>query len=208
MIPLNLRHCNIFLKIETQKSSEEWIAYYYESVKKKDVIQAECNYCHCHGNCIRYGSYSRNYVLCPDELISHHGNQIRIQRIFCKHCGHTHALLPEEIIPYMQFNVVFVFLVLFLYYARPNGDKVSSICKDASITATQLYRWVKRFERQKDIFLGVVKSDRFSGVTAIKWLQSLSDYGRDFCGRYIVLTEKMPMQTHRNPPNTYRPVFQ
>lgn len=48
------------------------------------------------GLCIRYGFYTRS-IKTPEGLVS-----LRIQRVFCKHCKHTHALLPSSIIPYSR----------------------------------------------------------------------------------------------------------
>ena len=172
-----------------------------------DLFQMECNHCHCHGDCIRYGSYRRSYLLHTEDLSSGSGSGVRIQRVLCKRCGHTHALLPEEIIPYAQFSMIFVLAVLFLYYARPNGESVATICTIMGIAPPQLYRWKIRFEKQKDIFLGVIKSALYPGLKAVEKLRGFADYGKEFCSLFLTKTEKMPMQTHRNAPNTRRPVM-
>jgi hypothetical protein len=75
------------------------------------------------------------------------------------------------------------------------------------ITASQIYRWKKRFEKQKDRYLGVLKSAEHSVHDVLILLGKLKDYGNDFAEKYVSLTEKMPMQQHANPPNMCRPVF-
>lgn len=48
------------------------------------------------GHCIRYGFYTRS-IKTPEGLVP-----LRIQRVLCKHCNHTHALLLSSIIPYSR----------------------------------------------------------------------------------------------------------
>lgn len=60
----------------------------------------ECPHCNSN-NLIKWGSYQRNvYFIGNNEIIF---DIIKIQRVKCKKCGHTHALLPKPIIPYKQY---------------------------------------------------------------------------------------------------------
>jgi len=62
----------------------------------------ECPNCHSHDIC-RWGFYYRNVVFFSDESkSSFEFDVIKIQRVRCKSCGKTHALLPIGIIPYRQ----------------------------------------------------------------------------------------------------------
>ena len=115
------------------------------------------------------------------------------------------AIRENQIVPYLQYSVVFIYLVLFQYYFT--AETVESICMVLKITAPQIYRWKKHFEKQKDRYLGVLKSAEHSAHDVLIWLGKLKDYGNDFAVKYVSLTEKMPMQQHANPPNTCRPVF-
>lgn len=203
MIPVNLHHCNIFSGTFLQNTVEK-IEMYTQFITSLNVFGLECNYCHRKGSCIRHGYYERSYLLKAEDLMGE-GTRIRILRVKCKHCGRTHAILPEEIAPYLPFSTAFIFPVLYQFYEKKKT--VGKICKEFQITAPQLYRWKERFERQKDQFLGVLESDRYNGRDALTWLSQLRDYGKEYAGKYLSLTEKMPMQQHANPPNTRRPVF-
>ena len=141
------------------------------------------------------------------------GTRIRILRVRCKHCGRTHAILPEEIVPYLRFTATFIGSALNRYYTRmrcnecTRKESVETICLDLEIEGPQLYRWKKRFEEQKDRYLGVLESARYSIGRTMDWLMNLRDYVVEFAGKYLRKTEKIPMQSHANPTNTRQPVF-
>ncbi|MCM1197229.1 MAG: DUF6431 domain-containing protein [Roseburia sp.] len=60
----------------------------------------ECPYCKS-SNLIRWGKYIRNCYYIDDNNVIF--DILKIQRVKCKDCNHTHALLPSFIIPYKQF---------------------------------------------------------------------------------------------------------
>ena len=182
----------------------DMIRLYVQFTTSLNTFRLECNCCHWKGSCIRHGYYERSYLLTAGDLVGE-GTKIRILRVKCKHCGRTHAILPEEIAPYLPFSTVFIFPVLRLYYEKK--ETVESICSRFQIAIPQLYRWKNRFEKQKDQFLGALESAKHDGKEALTWLSKIQDYGAEFAGRYLSVTEKMPMQQHANPPNTRQPVF-
>lgn len=51
------------------------------------------------GDLIWYGGYERN-VAQPYEVI-----RLRIARVYCKSCRHTHAIMPSSIVPYSRFPI-------------------------------------------------------------------------------------------------------
>ncbi len=202
MIPVNLHHCNSFFGNLSGKSSDN-INRYNAFVKNLDVFKLECNFCHRHGECIRHGYYQRGYLLDGGEHGS--GKRIRILRVRCKGCGHTHAILPEEIVPYLKFTIPFIYSVLCQYYEKKRT--IEAICNDNWIGRSQLYGWRDRFEAQKDQYMGILESCRHSAVDALAWLRGAADYVLDFAKKFLWKTGMMPMQVHANPPNTCRPVF-
>lgn len=48
---------------------------------------------------IGYGYYTRSFITASTTV------QLDIQRVFCKHCHSTHALLPTFLVPYSRFPV-------------------------------------------------------------------------------------------------------
>lgn len=175
---------------------------YAQYIAGLEPMQIECNNCHRRGCCIRHGYYERSYLLGPDDSGD---DRIRILRVLCKDCHVTHALLPEEIVPYRQYSIVFIFLALYLYYME--GITTTDLCKRLGITPQLLYRWIHLFEAQKERFLGATLSMRYSCKQAIQWLVRRMRYGGGIARIHLKRTEKMPMQWHRNPPNTHHPVM-
>lgn len=60
-----------------------------------ELFQLSCT-CGRSGCLVWYGSYTRNVRL-ADRVIS-----LRVSRVFCNACGHSHALLLSSIVPYSQ----------------------------------------------------------------------------------------------------------
>lgn len=52
--------------------------------------------CGCSGSFIRYGSYRRHVKADGIKF------PLQIQRVLCRNCGRSHALLPSALVPYSQ----------------------------------------------------------------------------------------------------------
>lgn len=179
---------------------------YDDYIESLDPFQVLCNNCKCRGDCIRYGRYDRGYLISPEDGATN--ERIFIQRMLCKACGVTHAILPEEIVPYAQYSIIFMFLVLYQYFLRPETHRtVQEICEEFRIVPPLLYRWIRAFKKDKDKYLGILESDKYTELEALSWLKDLPNYAQGFAASFLEKTERMPMQTHRNPPNTRRPVL-
>lgn len=60
-----------------------------------NIFSLECS-CHHKGQFIKYGFYYR-FVKTPHGVL-----KLKIQRLKCKHCNHTHSILLSSLIPYSQ----------------------------------------------------------------------------------------------------------
>jgi transposase len=74
-------------------------------------------------------------------LISFENNQLKIEeinitRIICSSCKHTHAVLPEIIIPYSSYSLLFVLSVLKDYFSEMS---ITNICEKYQISPSTLY---------------------------------------------------------------------
>lgn len=69
----------------------------------------KCPYCHS-TNLIKYGTYDRNVIYEEDEEIK--SDIIKIQRFMCKSCNTTHAILPDFLVPYKQYSIDLLLIIL------------------------------------------------------------------------------------------------
>lgn len=76
------------------------IQFYLNTV---NFCHIECPNCGSH-DLIRWGYYERNAIFFSDSGMIVESKLLKIQRVRCKSCDKTHALLPFGIIPYKQFT--------------------------------------------------------------------------------------------------------
>lgn len=77
-----------------------------------DLLSLHCPICGAVGLFILYGHYKRFVV--TDDISTDCRIVIPIQRIQCKQCKSTHALLPTNFIPYSQFTYLLVYYIVML----------------------------------------------------------------------------------------------
>lgn len=63
-----------------------------------DVYPNKCPSCGAKYKLVKYGSYHRNISCIIDDTIENYF--VSVHRIICTSCNHTHALLPNFIVPY------------------------------------------------------------------------------------------------------------
>lgn len=71
---------------------------YNKFLKDINIYELPCS-CDIKGHFIKYGHYNRNIKIAGKSIT------LRIQRLLCKSCGKTHALLPKDLVPYSQISV-------------------------------------------------------------------------------------------------------
>lgn len=176
---------------------------YSEYCKNINMKSVECNYCH-RKNCHKHGYYDRYYLISPDDLISE-DNTITILRIKCNDCGHTHAILPEEIIPYQQYSLIFVYTALEMHYVR--NISIREVCQRMNINQRTFFKWAKTFMEQLKKHLGVINTLNFSIKSFLIKLKNISSYVKDFGSYFLKKTDRIFMQVHKNPPNYHIPRY-
>jgi len=153
-----------------------------------------CPSCGSTGNCKAYATYQRSMI----DII--HGKpvyqELCITRIICGSCGHTHAILPDTIIPYSQYGIFFILRVLGEYFAHVKT--VDALCEAYSITASMLYRWRDLFLKNRSVWLSVLELSEQSSRDFIRFL-CLKDSFSDFSTGFFRLTGFSFLQSHANP---------
>ena len=95
-------------------------------------------------------------------------DEIDISRMICSSCKHTHAILPEIIIPYSSYSLPFVLQVLRDYYLL--HLTVHALCNKYQIAPSTLYAWKRLFLIHKTLWLGILQNIY---QTAIAFLSSM-----------------------------------
>lgn len=158
-------------------------------------VSEACPVCGSKGSCTFHASYVRNIIDFAGGRTVY--SQVTVTRLICRSCGHTHAILPDFIIPYSTYGLFFLLRVLAEYFARLST--VQKLCERFSITPSMLYRWRDLFLSHKDAWLGVLASSEKSPLPFLKELSSMAGYSSDFSCRFVLLTAHSFLQSHRNP---------
>ena len=96
--------------------------------------------------------------------------RLKIARYKCSSCGHTHAILPESIIPYQSYSFLFIIAVMRDYYTRILT--VVNICDKYNISTSTLYSWKELFLRHKKLWLGLLED---AYTSSLDFLDSFYD---------------------------------
>lgn len=85
----------IMITVETENYNHISQDFYNNTINSLDLALIPCT-CGHSGCLIRHGVYKRRIQL-TDAVIT-----LSVIRVYCKECGHTHALLISSMVPYSQ----------------------------------------------------------------------------------------------------------
>lgn len=132
------------------------------------VDKATCPHCGAKYNCTFFSSYSRNMITFKKGSNTCHN--ISITRVYCNSCKHTHAILPDNLIPYGSYSLSFILTVLRAYFL---GTKtVAELCDYFQISVSTLYGWKHLFNEQKLVWLGILDD---AITSPIKFIDDISN---------------------------------
>ena len=160
-----------------------------------------CPCCGAKGACRIHAYYGRSLVDFLGGAPVRHS--LCVLRLICT-CGHTHAILPDFIIPYSGYGLFFILRVLAEYFLRPFS--VELLCERFSINQKQLYRWLKLFKTQKEEWLGLLSSMEISNPAFLKGLLREPRYS-DFASAFVRRFALSFLQAHKNPAPYCQQVF-
>ena len=160
MIRLFAGLCKSLLK----KISEE--AVFQKATDEYSHHGKKCPSCGAAGQLAAHGQYSRDLTSFSEGTIT--DSRASPKRVRCESCKATHAILPDIIIPYCRYSLVFILAVLIAYYER--GDTVVKICERYLISVSTLYEWKKRMLSHKELMLGVLISQKTPALAFISGL--------------------------------------
>ena len=152
-----IRVFSIFCKLDFTKLSAKdlFLAAMQDfSPEKLSSLDIPCPFCGAkHPEWSYHDSYGR--YLISFEMGTSVTYDIDISRIICSSCNHTHAILPEIIIPYSSYSLIFVLSVLRDYYL--SHMTVLSLCDKYQISPSTLYAWKRLFAIHKKLWLGILE---------------------------------------------------
>lgn len=112
-----------------------------------------CPNCRTKGRLSFYPSYERNLVGYGNGSVQE--NRVTIRRVYCSSCETTSAILPDIIVPYKTYSLLFILHVLKAYFFRKGS--VPALCAHFGIAAATLYAWKMRYLTHKVLHLGVLE---------------------------------------------------
>lgn len=157
--------------------------------------QETCPICGSSGNCRIHAYYGRHIT----DFISGRPakSDICVLRVCCGSCGHSHAILPDIIIPYSGYSLFFLLRLLAEYFS--GLFPVEELCERFRVSRNQLYQWISLWRIHKQEWLGVLADLEVSDWSFLKDLLSYNSYS-SFSMGYAIQCDKSFMQSHANPP--------
>ena len=153
-----------------------------------------CPSCNSQGNCKIHAYYSRRII----DFI--HGtpmaSAVTVLRLACKSCGHTHAVLPDHVVPYLNYGLFFILRVLGEAFLKRSS--LERLCERFHITLNQFYHWKSLWMTHKREWLGLLEDADTSGFSFLKWIVAKISYST-FAAEFTAKTGISFLQSHRNP---------
>ena len=126
--------------------------------------------------------------------------QISVQRLRCSLCGHSHAILPECLIPYGSYTVGFILAVLEAYLSRKS--RVDPLCDQWQISISTLYSWIHRFQNQLNASRSILDRVPQLSLTSIASVRAGSAFLPDFFARFgFSFLQARPPASPSGPPS-------
>lgn len=103
--------------------------FYFEAVESMDFDSIICDSC-LNNSWYRHAYYSRHVCICGERI------HLKITRIICTHCGKTHAILAEPMIPYLSalfddlMNIIVFNAIIFDYSLCTYLKKKFKVCSN------------------------------------------------------------------------------
>ena len=187
-----IRKNALLCKLIRIKTSSKFI---FDSYMDNYLPQTEiCPICKSHGNCRIHAYYNRSVI---DFKYGHKvKSSLCVQRLICDSCGHTHAVLPDVLIPYASYSLMFILRVLGEFFLGTTS--IEALCEKFSITSMQFYKWLQLWKQHKQLWLGILSDMETSNWVFLKSLiltEAYSDFGTAFCRQFSCSF----LQAHKNP---------
>lgn len=174
-----IRKFTLLCKLILIKKSD--LVLFYEATNLLKPTNEICPCCGAKHSCSFHATYERDFIVM--ESTARHCHKVTIQRVICSSCGHTHALLPDVLIPYGSYSLFFILSVLRDYFQH--SYTWESICNSYGISISTLASWIRLFHTQKALWLGALKNSTTSSLDFLNSLD-LGSFLEPFFLKYTV----------------------
>lgn len=173
-------------------SDEQLVAKALELV---DLDQERCPFCGAVGRCSGIASYPRMMITAVSGIRKE--VMLQIPRVRCDSCQHTHALLPDILIPHGSYSLRFILLILNAYIERT--EPVAKFCEHWAISISTLYGWIHLFVEQHNLWARILERISWVTKTALANICDVSSFPALFLGQFGFSF------LHRKKPARFRP---
>ena len=179
MIRLFSQLCKCFKQI----SFENEINIFDEHMKTLNIEVLVCPFCGAKRALSSFASYKRHLVTYDNNTAQ--DNIIIIHRYICSSCGHTHALLPSVIVPYISFGFKFTVYLIHDYLVH-KYHSVEAMCEHYGIAISTFYRILNKFKKHKQVWLGLLEDKLISNLNFVQHIINSSfDEIEDFIKQFF-----------------------
>lgn len=161
-----------------------------------------CPFCSSKGNCHIHAYYKRRIGTFREGSVA--WETVTVMRVRCSGCGHTHAVLPDVIIPYARYGILFVLKVLSSHFSRQFS--IEKICERFSICRNTFFKWLSLWHKHKDLYLGRLTSSETSSRSFMAQVTEQQDFSA-FASSFVRSFAVSFLQSHRNPAPYCQQVF-
>ena len=178
-----IRLFSLLCKCFKQISFEDEINIYDKQMKTLSIEALICPICGAKHSLSPFAYYKRHLMTYVNNEV--HNNIITISRYICSSCGHTHALLPSVIVPYMSFSFKFT-VSLIQDYLVHKYHSVEAMCEHYEIAISTFYRIFNKFKIHKQIWLGLLEDKLISNLSFVQHIiNSTFDEIEDFIIQFL-----------------------
>lgn len=152
----------------------------YESfLSTIQLHQHKCPFCNASCSFVWNGHYLRHCITIINSDIL--DTPFDVHRVKCKECKHTHALLPDILIPYQTYSYPIIICILSEYYLT--SITIEQLCEKYMISHQNFYRWKQTYNKQK--ILGALVAQIQSNKDESLWryiskLENISNFLKCF----------------------------
>lgn len=171
-----IRDKSILLKIKNE-SSDRFLLN--RSIKGFRPSRMRCHICGAVGAHRKIRSYTRMMITVVDG--ERHEEEVLIPVFQCASCGHTHAILPDVLIPFRSYTLRFILTVLKAYLRR--SGNVRDLCDHWQISTSTLYDWIHLFAGQFSAWRGILYKAIWLSCRALDVIENTPAFPSDFYSR-------------------------